>query len=384
MAGYTKGIGIDFEKTVQETFEQNHPDYEFILADLGSLNPYDFDYGCDIIIGSPPCKKFSVASKTPNPEEGMELVNVFLQWIDAQKPEKWLMENVEQVVKHISLTDFPEVNILNSAYYGVPQNRKRLFAGDYYPPDHTHEEDNFVTVWDAISDLIFAPLEWNSIDKQTNKKFMNMHPAVDLNKPSPTITEHIYKDGQKHPVFRLEIPNHECFDNVGKWKGGIFTDRIVDLNKPAPTVDTKWRCNFKIMNARSFDNDANQPYNDVDRPNQVITTSPPKIVRYVDAINDKEYSVDEPSKTIRTVPFKWLDGKELAKDEKGNPRFTGYRRLTVREVARLQSFPDDFIFLGSLSSQYKMVGNAVPPLMAYNLAKYIYKEREVQGDSLLL
>ena len=345
MAGYTKGIGIDNDKTVKETFEYNHPDYEFILADLSELNPYDYNYGCDVIFGSPPCKLFSVASKSPNPDEGMELVNAYLQWVDAQKPDKWIMENVDQVIKHISFTDFPEINILNSAYYGVPQNRRRLFAGDYCPPEHTHEEDNFVTVWDAIKDIMFAPLEWRPVSEQTNKKVMAKHPALDLNKPANTITEHIYKDGTKHPVFRLEIPNHYCFDNVDKWEGGLFQKRVVDLDKPSPTVDTKWRCNYKILNARSFDFKGNQPFNEVDRPNQVITTSPPKIV------------------------------------DKDNLK---YRRLTVREVARLQSFTDDFIFLGSMSAQYKMVGNAVPPLMSYHLAKNLYKKRETQGDSLLV
>lgn len=50
-----------------------------------------------------------------------------------------------------------------------------------------------------------------------------------------------------------------------------------------------------------------------------------------------------------------------------------YRRLSVRECAILQSFPENFIFFGSLSNQYTMVGNAVPPLMAYHLAKEIKK-----------
>ena len=364
MVGYTKGVGIDNEKTVKETFEQNHLDYEFILSDLKDLEPHDFEE-FDIVIGSPPCKKFSVASKTPNPEEGMGLVALYRNWISIIKPEKWIMENVEQVAKHIPFSKYPEINILNSAYYGVPQNRKRLFAGDYYPPTHTHTENPqtagcggsflfkpLVTVWEAIKDIIFiqpnleinhTPTKWKPISEQTNKKMMAKHPALDFDKPANTITEHAYKDGTKHPVFRLEIPNHYCFDNIDKWEGGIFNDRLVDLNSPAPTITTKWRCGYKIMNSRSFNNEANQPYNDVDRPNQVITTSAPKITNGV-----------------------------------------SYRRLTVREVARLQSFPDDFIFLGSLSAQYKMVGNAVPPLMAKALAENIYRKREIQGDSLLL
>jgi site-specific DNA-cytosine methylase len=185
--------------------------------------------------------------------------------------------------------------------------------------------------------------EWLPVENQSNKKYMKLKPPLELDKPSQTITKGVYKDGYKHPQFRLEIPNHNCFDNVGKWEGGVQNNRIIDPNKPSPTVDTRWRNNYKILNSRSFNNESHQPWNEMDDPNHTITTSPPKVV------SDMKY-----------------------------------RRLTVREVARIQSFPDDFIFFGSLSSQYKMVGNAVPPLMAYHLAKNIYKQREIVGDTLLL
>ena len=46
-----------------------------------------------------------------------------------------------------------------------------------------------------------------------------------------------------------------------------------------------------------------------------------------------------------------------------------HRRLSVREVARIQTFPDDFEFCGSNSASYRQIGNAVPVLMAYNIAK---------------
>lgn len=51
------------------------------------------------------------------------------------------------------------------------------------------------------------------------------------------------------------------------------------------------------------------------------------------------------------------------------PHPEGHRRLSIREVARIQTFPDDFEFCGSNSSAYRQIGNAVPVLMAYNIGK---------------
>jgi len=74
---------------------------------------------------------------------------------------------------------------------------------------------------------------------------------------------------------------------------------------------------------------------------------------------NREINVDKPSPVITT---------KFRSSQKVKTK-TIYRRLTVRECARLQSFPDNFTFYGSLTGQYKMIGNSVPPIMVYNLTK---------------
>lgn len=81
---------------------------------------------------------------------------------------------------------------------------------------------------------------------------------------------------------------------------------------------------------------------------------------------------NKPSPTIRAEHHGNIEGHYRTFDEKNRNDVSNWRRLSVRECARLQSFPDDFNFICSASSAYKLVGNAVPPILGWHIARALY------------
>src|SRR5207249_8711884 len=171
-AGFRIAWGIDFWPPAVETFARNHPSAKAIRADIASVRPETLE-PVDVLIGSPPCVHFSPANRGGNGDwaAGMRLVRRFLTLVRHLKPSYWVMENVpallheldeemdnQQVQLHSGALEIPDSRILDSADFGTPQTRKRLFVGSFPAPSVIRSHDDGIApTLRTILDSIPAP-----------------------------------------------------------------------------------------------------------------------------------------------------------------------------------------------------------------------------------
>lgn len=325
-AGYRTLLGVDIEQSALNTFEKNHNGAVGLNLDLSAQ--YSFDIiddvikggKIDVIIGGPPCQGFSLTGPRNFEDERNKLYLAMIETVRRYQPQAFLIENVpgmanlyKGAVKDEIVRRFTEMGynvsykIVCAADYGVPQIRKRL---------------------------IFVGLR-NSKEKY---KF-----------PEPILKEEDYITC-KQAIGDLPPLVEELGEEVSSY--GV---------NPSTDYQKKMRGNCNVL------------YNHVavnhkDFVKKVIALVP-------DGGNYKDlpegvgtsrnfhmawtrYASDKPSRTIDT-------------GHRNNFHYKWNRCPTVRESARLQSFPDDFVFTGNKTQQNKQVGNAVPVLLAYALAKQI-------------
>ena len=314
----------------------------------------------DIIIGGPPCQAYSSAGrvrdgKRMETDKRNYLFESYVKVLEHFKPKLFVFENVTgiltatangakifpQVTKALSkeynILDNPNKIVFNTANYGVPQTRKRVILmgirkdlqqikiediyrsveKTHYDPDMPETErghlKHFVTVKNAIGDLpqVFPGQDASTdkFDYPCNNDFLKRIG----NKGIAPLMDHICRkhNDKDRERFRVMIENH--------WSFG-------EMRKTRPDLEHE--------HARVFDNSY--------------------VVQWWDL----------PSKTILAHIHK--DGFQFI-----HPDYNQARTFTVREAARIQSFPDDFVFEGSRGDKYKQIGNAVPCLFAEALAKAV-------------
>lgn len=319
MAGFEVALAIDMWEDAIKTYNYNHQREVAQCINIHDLeNEYLERLKGEItgVIGGPPCQGYSTVGTRDINDPRNHLYLEYCRVVEKISPEFFLIENVKGLItlnngsfKEDILNRFAklgynvEYQILNSADFGVPQNRHRAFFVGIKNDRFTFPEKNNekITTYDAISDL--PSLE--SMDDNVENYICEIQNEYQL----------LMRKNTKG------IFNHEPTRHTEQTKSII--SMIPDGGKISDLPEEYW-------NVRKY-NKAFQRMNS-----------------------------QKQSNTIDTGHRNYFHYKEN-------------RVPSVRESARIQSFPDDFVFLGSKTSQYKQVGNAVPPLLSYALAKEIKK-----------
>jgi DNA (cytosine-5)-methyltransferase 1 len=357
-AGFNGLLSNEIMPEYAQTYKQNHPSTKVITADIRELDPIkimkdlSLERGeLDLIAGGPPCQGFSINAPVRSIlDERNHLFKEFLRFIDVMAPRAVLIENVPGLVSFEdgatlraildSLTNLGygvDVRILGAAYYGVPQMRWRAIIlglrGKNLPQSafpepvfHAPVKPNFTTTFEGQS-LVNMP------SPETSTKFVTVYDGIgDL--PSLANGER----GDKIKQYATK-PNSNYQKRARSGSVGV-------INHEAPRLSA---INMqRLKHIRPGGNWTNIP-------DELL---PKGMQRARKSDHTKRYGRVDPDGLASTILTKC------------DPHWGAYfhyeqdRSFTVREAARLQSFPDHFVFTGTQAQQFAQVGNAVPPLLA--------------------
>ncbi|MGO4972401.1 DNA cytosine methyltransferase [[Clostridium] aminophilum] len=335
MAGMCPVAGIDFKESAIKSYQNYFVGSQGICADILQMDENEIRErigdlsSIDVIIGGPPCQGFSNANKNyvelDDPRN--KLFFEFVKFVDMASPKVVLIENVPQIItknggyaKQRITEIFTERGysvsnaILDASEYGVPQKRLRNFffivKGKEFDVHSILKSEIRPTVKDAIGELY-----------QFENDEKNNRTLVD--KPCGEYQKYIRSnDGY--------VPNH-------------------DIHYPAQIQQKRISFVPQGGNWRDVPEELWQTSR---------TTTTNRTNRHSSAY--KRLKEDDVSVTID------------AGNQHSNYYHPIYNRIpTVREAARIQSFPDEFRFFGTMTEQYLQVGNAVPPLLAKRIAEAI-------------
>lgn len=331
LAGYEIVGGVDFNAPAIKTYNRNFEnakgiccnllemDQSIILETFGDLQDID------VIIGGPPCQGFSAANryKIEGEDPRNKLFFEFVKFVDLAKPKAIVIENVKGIVtSNNGYAKNRIYEIFESRGYSV--NHRILSASDYGVPQR-RQRNFFVMI-------------------KNGEKF-------DFDKLSKVSEEVTVEDAIGELYLHEDNSTNESFYLTDE-PTSAYRKYLRAKDSGVPNHEVRYPAE-KVQHRISF---VPQGGNWQDVPEELWPTD--RKNRHSSAY--KRLDVNQPSCTIDTG------------NNHSNYFHPLYNRIpTVREAARLQSFPDEFVFMGNRSEQYRQVGNAVPPLLAKVIAEQL-------------
>lgn len=380
----------DFNQDAVKTYSKNLGDH-IVLGDITKVESSQVP-DADILIGGFPCQGFSVANTKRSMEDKRNfLYKEMLRIISDKKPKFFVGENVKgllsiqggQVIEMIK-KDFEDIGyrvdyrVLNAADFGVPQNRQRvIMIGNRLNlenkfPEPTHMEQNsdtfqptlenfkenllpsYTTVKETIGHLSDSKISYDPI----------LHNGERLHNQIARTNVHDKFWGRKHNPAQADVCDYLKF---WRKKSGWSTKRVdehfgyrhtaghwfrKDNNSGSIPKPSDW---WELKKILGFD----------DKFDKSVTELVEKEIKFEQSLRITNWN--RPSDTITAT------GSEIHVNKE--------RRLSVRECAILQTFPNDFIFEGSLCSMYRQIGNAVPVLLSEKIAGIVKRQLEYVRNS---
>ncbi len=319
-AGYNVLLGVDNDKVALKTFEKNHKDSIAYCGDLTKITSEMLlgmlaDKKVDVIVGGPPCQGMSLSGPRKFDDPRNQLYLSFIRMVAEIKPRAFVIENVPGLVS-LFKGKIKDSILTRLTDLGYNVSYEILLASLYGVPQN-RKRVFFVGLQNEMFDF--------DKDLPRSEEIITTRMAID---DLPTLEHELGSDIMEYPSNPhndyqklMRFGSAKIYNHVGT----NHNERVKQIIALVPDGGNYKDLPEELQQTRKFN---------------VAWT---------------RFASDEPSSTIDTGHRHHFHYK--------------YNRVpTVRESARLQSFPDRFIFYGNKTQQYKQVGNAVPPLLAKKIA----------------
>lgn len=338
--GFLVDKAVEFDASIANTYKMNHPEVDVIVDDIrnidhsGLFKPGD----ADVIIGGPPCQGFSMAGARIRhgfiDDPRNYLFKHYFNVVKTVHPKVFVMENVkgmltmqegkifEEIIKIFSDPEMLDgqpydihYRVVKAVEFGVPQKRERLI----------------------ILGTTIRGIDFDSLWQKT---------IQDIKKEQPRYFDY--------------VTVQDAIGNLGKaTKDGTIRNPV-----PSTEYEKYLSCDKPVLKNHTQTNHSELA---IDRMKRISNgENYTSLEEQINSVHSGSYGRlcwDEQAPTITTRFDTPAGGRFIHPIED--------RTLTPREAARIQSFPDDFVFYGNKTSICKQIGNAVPPKVSYFLAKLV-------------